>query len=110
MKQANVTPAQAACLLVCGMVTTSAALSTPRCGATNGQHEQTNYRWLVFLTNQSGLVLALHTLVEAVLVVGAYRGSTTGQSMPASYQLAWAIQVGAEDVQPCQQNNLLLSP
>ena len=42
--------------------------------------------WFVFLTNWGGLLLALSSVLEALLVVSAYRGGTAGQGRPRFYR------------------------
>jgi hypothetical protein len=52
-------------------------------------------RWFVFLTNWSGLVLALHCLLDAGQVVQAYRRGPPGTMAPG-LRLAWAVQATAQ--------------
>jgi len=72
-----------AALIVVGLVTASGAL-----GMGNG-------RWLAFLTNQGGLLLALHSLLEGWLVVSTYRATSPPPTLTTMHKMTWAVQITA---------------
>lgn len=71
-----------AALLVVGLVSASGSISS-------------SPRWLVFLTNQGGVLLALHSLLEGWLVVSTYRKPSPPPSFTTLHKLNWALQTTA---------------
>jgi len=49
-------------------------------------------RWFAYMTNQGGVLLSVFSVLEAILVIRAYRGYKTDGSMSPIYRLCWGVQ------------------